>query len=628
MNESVAVAKEVDKKKDLSPTKSDDSVHCVQGEPERQLGYMRNLIATIRHDGGTPSIDSIATQLSSMHTTKRAPALLALQQTHGNRYVQRVVTGIQAKLVVGQPGDIYEQEADRVADEVMRMPEPGVQRQPEEEEEEELIQSIPLAKQITPLVQRQIEEEEEELLQTKKVSGKTSEVVPDLESRINSLRGGGRPLSKSERTYFEQRFGYDVSQVRVHTDAQAAESARGVNAKVYTQGQDVVFGAGQYTANTEDRKRLLAHELTHVVQKQGASQLSGESQKRNEITMSSSSKSTKPIKNASRNREIVLAMTKTLGQTDTIVRETVSVSGRTGYGIVQLSLDELNEKRERMRIRGRIEPLPATIEAMRDGAMYYDSSNDSLEAMCERKVLAERYLIGNSFFIIGYRAYKIIFRFGEEANRATDQDFLAMYRHERIHQTQYQALRRIDIDIARRNREQSEEIGRFTSTERMNEILGAMVPMDPSTREHDQSARASAVQQATGTDLTNRANREVIAHSTAFAQCIGSIDAAMNQLRQLVPYIPQIGSTPAWSYDGADQAMKNRTIEIVLSAVLRLRNGVQIFNTRILRDLELSTRRHSPSTRFMDDLRASCLQDPQNPGWLVPDPELLMTTPS
>ena len=301
----------------------------------------------------------------------------------------------------------------------------------------------------------------------------------------------------------------------------------------------------------------------------------------------------------------------------------MSVSGRTGYGIVQLSLEELNQKRERMRIRGTIKPLPATIEAMRDGAMYYDSGDNSLEALCERQVLREISTIANRSFIIGYPAYKIIFRFGEESNRATDQDFLAMYRHERVHQTQYQALRRIDVDIARRNREQSEQIGRFTSTERMNEILGSMVPMDPSTREHDQSARRSGVQQTTGTDPTNNANREVIAHATAFAQCISSIDAAMNQLRQLVPYIPQIGSTPPWSYDGADQAMKNRTIEIVLSAVLRLRNGVRIFNTRILRDLELSTRRHNPSTKFLDDLRANCLPDPRNPGWLVPDPGFL-----
>jgi len=506
----------------------------------------------------------------------------------------------------------------------MRMPEPGVQRQVEEEEEEEILQTKPLVDQIIPVVQRQVEEEEEEeMLQAKSREDATSEVSHGLESQINVIKGGGRPLAESERAYFEPRFGYDFGQVRVHTDTQAAETARAVNARAFTVGRDMVFGAGQYAPGVSEGRGLLAHELTHVVQQQGASQLFRESQNRADITRSSGSKSTKQIKSTSRNKGIVLARTETPRRTDTIVRKPVSVSGRTGYDIVQLSLDELNEKRERMGIRGKIKPLPATIEAMRDGAMYYDSSDAVPEAMCKKEVLLDRCTVGSLSFIIGYTAYKIVIRFGEGANRATDQDFLAMYRHERVHQTQYQALRRIDIDIARRNQEQSEQIDRSTPTERTNEILGAMVPMDPSTREHDQSAIRSGVQQATGTDLTNTANREVIAHATAFAQCIRSIDAAMNQLRQLVAYIPQIASTPSWSYDGADQATKNRTIQIILSAVLRLRNGVQIFNTRILRDLELSTRRYNPSTRFLDDLRASCLPDPRNPELLVPDPVFL-----
>ena len=86
--------------------------------PERQLGSLRRVIDNKRHDGGTPSADSIATELSSMpSTTQCASVLLALQQTHGNQYVQRVVAGVgvQAKLEVGQQGDIYEQEADRMA---------------------------------------------------------------------------------------------------------------------------------------------------------------------------------------------------------------------------------------------------------------------------------------------------------------------------------------------------------------------------------------------------------------------------------------------------------------------------------------------------------------------------------
>jgi len=143
-----------------------------------------------------------------------------------------------------------------------------VQRQEEPEEEEEMLQAKPLSGQITPLVQRQIEpeEEEEEMLQAQSMEDATSEVPNDLESQINAIKGGGRPLVESERAYFEPRFGADFSQVRVHTGAQAAKSARIVNAKAYTLGYDVVFDAGEYSPENPAGKRLLTHELAHVVQ--------------------------------------------------------------------------------------------------------------------------------------------------------------------------------------------------------------------------------------------------------------------------------------------------------------------------------------------------------------------------
>jgi len=172
--------------------------------------------------------------------------ILFLQRTVGNQAVQKLIKSgaLQGKLRIGQPGDVYEQEADRVADAVMRMPEPGVQRQVEPEEEEE----------------------EEEMLQAKSREDATPEVSNDLESKINAIKGGGRPLAESERAYFEPRFGYDFGQVRMHTDTRAAESARAINAKAYTLGHDIIFGAGLYAPETGEGQRLLAHELTHVVQ--------------------------------------------------------------------------------------------------------------------------------------------------------------------------------------------------------------------------------------------------------------------------------------------------------------------------------------------------------------------------
>ncbi|NOQ33835.1 MAG: DUF4157 domain-containing protein [Methanosarcinales archaeon] len=265
MKESVVITEEA--KKEFAPNSSDEIVQRAQHESGRQLSPLRGVIGNIQRGGGTPSVDSIAANLSSMHTAQRAPVLSALQQTHGNRYVQRVVAGIQAKLKIGQPGDMYEREADRVADEVMRVPEPEIQRQEEEEQEEEILLTKPLVDQITPLVQRQVEEEEEEeMLQAKSREDATSEVTDDLESQINAIRGGGRPLAESERAYFELRFGNDFSRVRIHTEARAADMARVLNAHAFTLGNDIVINAGRYAPETSEGKKLLAHEMTHVVQ--------------------------------------------------------------------------------------------------------------------------------------------------------------------------------------------------------------------------------------------------------------------------------------------------------------------------------------------------------------------------
>ena len=236
---------------------------------------------------------------------------------------------IQTKLKINEPGDIYEQEADRVADAVMRMPEPQVQREvePEEEEEEERLQTKPLTSQITPLVQvqRQEEPEEETLqskplvyqitplvqrqeeppeeeekplqakfkdvemlqcmypeseeglsqkqpmeegeeLQAKSKFHETLKVTPMLESRINSLKGSGQPLPPKQRVFYESRIGHDFKGVRIHVGAQAADTAQAIQAKAFTLGKNIVFNTGQYSPNNQEGKKLLAHELIHVVQ--------------------------------------------------------------------------------------------------------------------------------------------------------------------------------------------------------------------------------------------------------------------------------------------------------------------------------------------------------------------------
>lgn len=83
-------------------------------------------------------------------------------------------------------------------------------------------------------------------------------------------KGGGQPLSDSTRAFFEPRFGNDFSKVRVHTDHKADESAKSINAQAYTSGNDIVFSQGRYSPDNVSGKRLLGHELTHVVQQNGS----------------------------------------------------------------------------------------------------------------------------------------------------------------------------------------------------------------------------------------------------------------------------------------------------------------------------------------------------------------------
>jgi hypothetical protein len=161
---------------------------------------------------------------------------------------------LQTKLKIGEQGDVYEQEADRVADEVMRMPEPTIQRQMEPEEDvEEMVQMKAISNSITPL-------------QRSATAPNQAAEVPDIVHDV--LRSPGQSLDSTTRALMEPRFGTDFSQVRVHTGGDADRSAKDVNAKAYTVQQNIVFRTGKYAPNTQTGLWLLAHELTHVVQNQ------------------------------------------------------------------------------------------------------------------------------------------------------------------------------------------------------------------------------------------------------------------------------------------------------------------------------------------------------------------------
>jgi hypothetical protein len=175
-----------------------------------------------------------------LHTVQRQALATKIGRIQGNQHLQRVIatlkddgqrgpysngnqcqTGkIQARLTVGPVGDRYEREADRVAEQVSR-------------------------------------------------ADGSFEAGSDLESHLAAHKGSGSPLPDDARAYMEPRFGADFSGVRVHTDSEAVQMNHELSAQAFTHGQDVYFGAGRYEPDTTAGKRLLAHELTHVVQQTG-----------------------------------------------------------------------------------------------------------------------------------------------------------------------------------------------------------------------------------------------------------------------------------------------------------------------------------------------------------------------
>ena len=154
---------------------------------------------------------------NSTNKNRRVQSLLGLQQQYGNRFVQRVIGQyrVQAKLKIGQPEDIYEQEADRLAEQVMHIP----------------------------------------FVENKSHAGSASETG-----------GSGLAVDKDMRLRTESALGVDLGDVRVYTDAKASKLANKLNAKAFTLGRHIVFGAGQYAPTTTEGRKLLAHELVHTVQ--------------------------------------------------------------------------------------------------------------------------------------------------------------------------------------------------------------------------------------------------------------------------------------------------------------------------------------------------------------------------
>jgi hypothetical protein len=246
--------------------------------------------------------------------------LHTLQRCLGNRATSRVLSGVllQPKLTVGSPEDIYEKEADAVAEQVIARTSLSAASGSDEDNNDSpgeagraanqrsmqggVLRRIPLrtlqptlgnralarllqqtfSAPATPALSRKCacggdaksEEECAECSEKKSALQRSSaradvadmEAPPIVESVLASP---GQPLATSARSTLEPGFGHEFSSVRIHDDSRAAESAAAVNALAYTVGNHIVFGAGQYSPGTADGNRLLAHELTHTIQQTG-----------------------------------------------------------------------------------------------------------------------------------------------------------------------------------------------------------------------------------------------------------------------------------------------------------------------------------------------------------------------
>lgn len=241
------------KKSDLKTKNSPQNVQQKQ-QPFSSKSYLSFLQRTIGNRAVGRLLQTKSLNAGAFHNASNITQLLQ------SKIVQRQVEedeelfqGVQTKLTIGKPNDIYEQEADRVADRIIQMQDSSVAMPMDTEN----IQEKPIAEMVTPLIQRNAEK-------------KSSVVDEQTSAQIQTMKDQGSPLPDQTRAFMESRFGADFSDVRLHMDSRANEMSSRINAKAFTSGSDVYFNQGQYNVSSVSGKHLLAHELTHVVQQKSS----------------------------------------------------------------------------------------------------------------------------------------------------------------------------------------------------------------------------------------------------------------------------------------------------------------------------------------------------------------------
>ena len=260
-------------------------------------------ISTIQKKSNIPFFDT------DQASEKESPFFAPQEASGTDAFFQPATPPIiQTKLTVGQPNDKYEQEADSVADKVVQRlsksdnanhqstpsvseaSTPIIQHKTDAPEEEKLDRQEDNQKELPELQRMPVSSigddegvqmkcaacggEEHEHVQKKGIVIARKEATEgvasnDIESQLNSSKGGGSPLPDNTRTSMESAMGADFSNVRVHTGSNAVQMSQDLNAQAFTHGSDVYFNEGKYSPSGTEGGRLLAHELVHTVQQGG-----------------------------------------------------------------------------------------------------------------------------------------------------------------------------------------------------------------------------------------------------------------------------------------------------------------------------------------------------------------------
>lgn len=174
----------------------------------------------------------------------------------------------QTKLKISQPGDKYEQEADRVAEQVIDM---QSSNNYENVAIHRMYESFEAARACIGdnggrRGQNLNKEDRLEVRTTRKCKDHDLLADLDLPTQMNTMESRGRPLPEAVRTFFERRFGYDFSQVRIHTDAQADEITHQLKAQAFSDGKNIVFAHSKCDPHSTKGTRIIAHEIAHIIQ--------------------------------------------------------------------------------------------------------------------------------------------------------------------------------------------------------------------------------------------------------------------------------------------------------------------------------------------------------------------------